>query len=85
MVVTGAEADTSPFNHASEQGAQATPGYLDWGLLLLVLNVDTGPVLHQQLGGLNALLVACQVADQLKKKKEEKNTNNNQMRKLVSG
>ena len=37
----------SSFDHAEEQSAEAPPGYLDRGLLLLVLNVDAGPVLHQ--------------------------------------
>ncbi len=63
--------NASSLHNPTEYVAQTALGYLEGGLLLLVLNVDAGPVFHQQLGCFYALLVTRQVAGKKKKKKQK--------------
>lgn len=54
--------NASSLHNPTKDVAQATLGHLEGSFLLLVLNVDAGPMFHQQLGCFHALLVTGQVA-----------------------
>lgn len=54
--------NASSLHNPTKYVAQTALGYLEGGLLLLVLNVDAGPVFHQQLGCFHAFLITRQVA-----------------------
>lgn len=59
---TGRSVNASALNNPTKNVAETSLGDLEGRLLLLVLYVDTGSVLHQQLGCFHALFVTGQVA-----------------------